>query len=63
MGPAEALASSSRPAHRSQYPIGLIVGVLRGVNLQQGADLQGANSLELAMIPRIGAKSLALLYD
>ena len=25
-------------------------------------DLQGANSLELAMIPRIGAKSLALLY-
>ena len=25
-------------------------------------DLQSANSLELAMIPRIGAKSLALLY-
>jgi hypothetical protein len=26
-------------------------------------DLQSANSLELAMIPRIGAKSLALLYE
>ena len=26
-------------------------------------DLRSANSLELAMIPRIGAKSLALLYE
>jgi hypothetical protein len=26
-------------------------------------DLQNASSLELAMIPRIGAKSLALLYE
>jgi len=26
-------------------------------------DLQSANSLELEMIPRIGAKSLALLYE
>jgi hypothetical protein len=26
-------------------------------------DLQSANSLELAIIPRIGAKSLALLYE
>ena len=26
-------------------------------------DLRSANNLELAMIPRIGAKSLALLYE
>jgi hypothetical protein len=26
-------------------------------------DLQSANCLELAMIPRIGAKSLAILYE
>ena len=45
---------------------GLTLGSARALTnagILTAEDLQSANILELAMIPRIGAKSLALLYE
>ena len=68
------MSSRSKPSSFEEYwraskawqSRGLTLGSARALanaGILTVEDLQSANSLELAMIPRIGAKSLALLYE